>query len=156
MKITEPKTKLDFESYYDLRWRILRKPWNQPKGSEKDDLEDKSIHLVACAGSIVIGVARAHFNSANEAQIRYMAIEQQYRGKGIGGKLLAELEKRVRQKDATHITLNARKTAVGFYENHDYEIVAKSHTLYDSIEHFKMKKNLQPCPIAPQKSSHSS
>ena len=149
MKISEPKTKVDFKSYYDLRWQVLRKPWGQPKGSEKDDLEDKSIHLMACAGPNVIGVARAHFNSANEAQIRYMAIEQHYRGKGIGSKLLAELEKRVRQKGASLITLNARKTAVGFYENYDYEIVAKSHTLYGTIEHFKMKKDLQPDGMAP-------
>ena len=149
MKITEPKTKLDFDSYYDLRWRVLRKPWKQPKGSEKDDLEDKSIHLMARAGPNVIGVARAHFNSANEGQIRYMAIDQQYRGKGIGSKLLAELEKRVRQKGTCLITLNARETAVGFYENHDYEIVAKSHTLYNSIEHFKMTKNLPPNGMAP-------
>lgn len=149
MKITEPKSKLDFESYYELRWQVLRKPWDQPKGSEKDDLEDKSIHLMACAGPMVIGVARAHFNSANEAQIRYMAVDKQYRGRGVGTNLLKELEKRIRQKGATLITLNARETAVGFYEDQDYQIVAKSHTLYDSIEHFKMAKNINPFGIAP-------
>ncbi len=147
MKITEPKSELDFESYYDLRWRVLRKPWNQPRGSEKDDLEDKSIHLMACSGPTVIGVARAHFNSANEAQIRYMAVEDQYRGRGVGTKLLAELEKRIRKKGANVITLNARETAVGFYEDHDYQFVAKAHTLYDSIEHFKMAKNINPFGI---------
>ena len=37
MKVLEPKTKEDFKKYYDLRWRILRKPWNQPRGSEKEN-----------------------------------------------------------------------------------------------------------------------
>ena len=142
MKITEPKTKEDFAKYYDLRWRILRKPWGQPEGSEKDDLEDESIHLMACQSGVVCGVARAHFNSPGEAQIRYMAVDEPYRGKGIGSKLLAELEKRIKQKGGRQITLNARDIAVGFYEEHGYEIVAKGHTLYDSIEHFKMSKRL--------------
>ncbi len=142
MKITEPKTKEDFDKYYDLRWRILRKPWDQPKGSEKDDLEDESIHLMACQGGVVCGVARAHFNSPGEAQIRYMAVDEPYRAKGIGSKLLAELEKRIKQKDGRQITLNAREIAVGFYEEHGYEIVAKAHTLYGTIEHFRMSKQL--------------
>jgi ribosomal protein S18 acetylase RimI-like enzyme len=142
MKIVKPKTKEDFDKYYDLRWRVLRKPWGQPEGSEKDDLEDESIHLMACQGGGVCGVARAHFNSPGEAQIRYMAVDEPYRAKGIGSKLLVELEKRIKQKGARQITLNAREIAVGFYEEHGYEIVAKSHTLYGSIEHFKMQKRL--------------
>ena len=142
MKITEPKTKEDFDKYHDLRWRILRKPWDQPKGSEKDDLEDESIHLMACSGGGVCGVARAHFNSPGEAQIRYMAVDEPYRGKGIGSKLLGELEKRIKQKGGRQVTLNAREIAVGFYEDHGYEIVAKAHTLYGCIEHFKMRKRL--------------
>jgi len=142
MKIIEPQTREDFDKYYDLRWRILRKPWNQPRGSEKDDLEDESIHLMACSGGVVCGVARAHFNSSHEAQIRYMAVDEACRGKGIGAKLLAGLEERVKQKGARRITLNARETAVGFYEGHGYEIVAKAHTLYGCIEHFRMVKRL--------------
>lgn len=142
MRIVEPKTKEDFDKYYDLRWRILRKPWDQPKGSEKDDLEDESIHLMAYSGGGVCGVARAHFNSPGEAQIRYMAVDEPYRGKGIGARLLGELEKRIKQKGARQVTLNARKNAVGFYENHGYEIVVKAHTLYGCIEHFKMRKRL--------------
>ncbi len=142
MRITEPKTKEDFDKYYDLRWRILRKPWGQPEGSEKDDLEDESIHLMACSGDGVCGVARAHFNSPGEAQIRYMAVDEPYRGKGIGSKLLAELETRIKQKGGRQVTLNAREIAVGFYEEHGYEMITKAHTLYGTIEHFKMRKRL--------------
>lgn len=48
MEIYEPKSEEDFEKYYDLRWRILRRPWDQPRGSEKDGLEDKSLHVMVC------------------------------------------------------------------------------------------------------------
>ncbi|MCD6395723.1 MAG: GNAT family N-acetyltransferase [Planctomycetes bacterium] len=143
MKIIEPKTKEDFAKYYDLRWRILRKPWGQPAGREMDDLEDESIHLMACqVGGGVCGVVRAHFNSPGEAQIRYMAVDDRYQGKGIGSKLLAEIEKRIKAKGGRRVVLNARELAIGFYEERGYDIVGKSHTLYGSIEHFKMQKRL--------------
>jgi ribosomal protein S18 acetylase RimI-like enzyme len=142
MKIIEPKTPQDFAKYYDLRWRVLRKPWNQPPGSEKDDLEEQSIHLMATSQNRVLGVIRAHFPSPGIAQIRYMAVDTPYQGKGIGTKLLTEMEKRLKQKGARQIVLNAREIAVEFYENHGYDIAGKAHILYDSIEHFKMVKRL--------------
>ena len=48
INIESPKTKNDFIKYYYLRWKLLRKPHNQPKGSELDELErltrpDKSV-----------------------------------------------------------------------------------------------------------------
>ncbi len=142
MKISEPKTKEDFDKYYDLRWRILRKPWNQPRGSEKDELEDKSIHIMVTEGSQILGIGRGHFNTIEEAQIRYMAVEDDQQGKGIGGKVLSELEHKLKSKGAKYIILNARESAVKFYEKHGYHVVEKSHTLFGTINHFKMRKSL--------------
>lgn len=85
MKVYEPKSAKDFERYFDLRWRILRKPWGQSRGTEKDKLEERSIHLMVCQSDrIPMGVGRAHFSSPDEAQIRFMAVEEQFRGKGVG------------------------------------------------------------------------
>ena len=44
MNIIEPKSSEEFRKYYNLRYEILRKPWGQPKGSERDDGEDMSSH----------------------------------------------------------------------------------------------------------------
>ena len=142
MKIVEPKTDKEFTKYYDLRWRVLRAPWGQPPGSEKDDLEDESIHLMACQMGVVLGVIRAHFRKPHVAQIRYMAVDERYQGKGIGSKLLTKIEKRIKAKGGRQIVLNARELAVEFYEERGYEIVGKAHMLYGSIEHFKMVKRL--------------
>ena len=98
MKIVSPKTKKEFEKYYDLRWRILRKPWNQSIGSEKDEIENTTIHLMVIEGSKIIGVGRGQFNTRKEAQIRYMAVEENQQGKGIGSKLLNSLENRLKKK----------------------------------------------------------
>jgi ribosomal protein S18 acetylase RimI-like enzyme len=144
MLICQPTSSKDFELYYDLRWRILRKPWNQPKGSEKDELEDKSIHLMVCnEDRIPIGIGRAHFNSDEEAQIRYMAVEEEWQGKGIGKMILSYLEGKIKGKGAKSIVLNARDIAIKFYEKNGYEIVKEAHTLFDVIPHYKMRKILK-------------
>jgi ribosomal protein S18 acetylase RimI-like enzyme len=143
MKVRKPKTKKEYQKYYDLRWRILRKRWNQPRGSEKDELEGQSIHLMACEKGKPLGVGRVHFNSSKEAQIRYMAVEEGLQGKGIGTILLKEPEKSAKRKGANHIILNARQSAVGFYKKQGYRTVGKASTLFGVIPHYKMRKKLQ-------------
>ena len=57
--IKQPKTEKEFEAYYDLRWRVLREPWQQLKGSEKDELENESFHIMACdENNNIVGVGR--------------------------------------------------------------------------------------------------
>ena len=141
IKICFPQGK-QFEDYYELRWRVLRKPWNQPRGSEKDELEDKSIHIMACDGDKIVGVARLHFNSKEEAQIRYMAVDENYRRRGIGSMMLQRSEEIAKERGASHIVLNARENAVGFYEKNGYKIVEKSYVLFGEIQHYKMMKKL--------------
>ena len=143
MIITSPISQQDFEKYYSLRWKLLRKPWKQPKGSERDELEETAFHVMICElDRNPIGIGRLHFNNDNEAQIRYMAVEKKYRRKGIGKLILSELEKEAKNKQIKLITLNARESAVLFYQASGYTIRQPSHTLFNSIKHFKMIKNV--------------
>jgi predicted GNAT family N-acyltransferase len=83
LRIIEPASPCDFQQYYELRWKILRAPWNQPRGSERDSRDADSSHLMMIDNrDVAVAVARLHFNSIREAQIRYMAVavEQQRRG----------------------------------------------------------------------------
>ncbi len=141
IKICFPRGK-QFEKYYELRWKILRKPWNQPRGSERDDIEDEAIHIMACDDDKIVGVARLHFNSMEEAQIRYMAVDEKYRGQGIGSMMLRRLEEIAKKKGAKYIILNARENAVNFYKKNGYSTVEKSYVLFNTIQHYKMMKNL--------------
>ena len=141
--IKEPKTKKDYESYFDLIWQILRRPWGLPRGSERDGLEEESIHLIAfIENNIIVGVDRAHFNSPDEAQIRFMAVSQYYQNNGIGGTLLADLERRVKIGGAKYIVLNSRETAIDFYKKHGYSSEGKAIIIINSIRHIKVRKDL--------------
>ncbi len=142
IKICQPETREDFEKYYDLRWRILRKPWNQPKGTRKDEHEDSAIRIMARIDDKVVGVGRAHFNSEEETQIRYMAVETEYQGKGVGSSVLEELERRASEKGARYAVVNARENAIGFYQDNGYKIVGEAPTLFGCIHQRKMRKEL--------------
>ncbi len=143
MELTEPHSEEEFAQYYELRWKILRHPWGQPRGSEKDEREKESIHQMAVEEGQVVGVGRGHLNTPDDAQIRYMAVKEDIRGKGIGGAILENLERKLVEFGAKTIVLNARENAVPFYKKHGYEVVGKSHTLFGEIAHKKMVKKLQ-------------
>jgi ribosomal protein S18 acetylase RimI-like enzyme len=142
IEIRESRTKKEFEQYYKLRWQILRKPWNQPPGSEKDDLEKESIHLAAFQDEEIIGCGRGHFNTSIQAQIRWMAVAEEFQGKGIGSQILKELEKNLIQNGATEINLKAREKAVNLYQKQGYEIYKKGEVMFGEIKHFWMRKVL--------------
>ena len=83
-KIKSPESDKEFAQYFHLRWRLLRAPWGQPEGSEVDKLEPECFHLMATRDDEVIAVARLQFNTADEAQIRYMAVSPESQRHGIG------------------------------------------------------------------------
>jgi len=139
--IKQPETPEEFAQYFDLRWRVLRAPWQQPVGSEKDALEDTSHHIMACdSDGNTIGVARLQFNSSSEAQIRYMAVDPGHTKKGIGSKLVSELEVIALKNNRSNVVLDAREPAVGFYEILGYTVTEKTYLLFDCIQHYRMQK----------------
>lgn len=145
MEVIYPFSEEDFKRYYFLRWKILRKPWNQPLGSERNELDDTSYHVMVCEKDrIPLGIGRLHFNNDNEAQIRYMAVEDEYQGQGIGTRIMNALEKLAQDKNAQSIILYARERAVPFYQKIGYDIEEKSYLLFGNIQHYKMKKYLNP------------
>jgi ribosomal protein S18 acetylase RimI-like enzyme len=143
MKIIEPSTAGELQRYYELRWKILREPWNQPRGSEQDELEHSSRHvMVVDSNRAVIAVGRLHFNAIHEAQIRYMAVAVEQQRKGIGTRLMAALEQRAVELGAACVVIDARESALRFYRKQGYEPQGPGHTLFNSIAHVKMRKGL--------------
>ncbi|HEV2388259.1 MAG TPA: GNAT family N-acetyltransferase [Candidatus Acidoferrales bacterium] len=143
LRVREPSTAEEMQAYYDLRWRILREPWSQGRGQERDEHETEAIHLAAWLGGRMVGVGRVHFIAPGQARIRYMAVETALQGRGIGGRILAGLEQRARAGGAKRVVLNARDRAVEFYRRHGYRIVQKSEVLFDAIPHWEMQKSLR-------------
>ena len=144
MKIIEPNTSDEFKIYYDLRYEVLRKPWFQPKGSERDDDDETSLHrmIIDEPNGKAVAVGRLQFNTIEEAQIRYMAVSDDYQGKGYGRKMVKALDNIAQEKGSRKIILQSRGNAVKFYERNGYKIIEKSYLLFDEIQHWLMEKEL--------------
>jgi N-acetylglutamate synthase-like GNAT family acetyltransferase len=141
----EPSTPAEWESYFHLRWRILREPWNQARGSERDSLETTAFHLAILDGSgSALAVGRLQSNTPQEAKVRYMAVDPAYQQSGLGRKILEGLEDRARSQGAKRIFLNARDNAVGFYTRCGYEAIGPGETLFGEVRHTRMSKSLGP------------
>ncbi len=141
LKILEPKTESEFEKYFNLRFEILRKPWNQPKSSTKDEWEEQSIHvLMLDENGEAIACGRLQINSKDEGQIRSMAVRDDMQGKGFGKKIIEYIESKAQELKLKYITLDARINAVKFYENCGYKVIGESYLLFGLIQHYKMEK----------------
>jgi len=141
--VRAPKTANEFAQYYQLRWQILRKPWQQTLGSEQDEQDSYAIHrMILDETEQVLAVGRLEKTSAKQGRIRYMAVDESAQGQGLGQKIIHELEIQATQLGMTEISLNARENALDFYQKQGYENQGYSHTLFEQVKHYRMTKKL--------------
>jgi ribosomal protein S18 acetylase RimI-like enzyme len=146
--VQPPRTPADWDAYYQLRYAVLRQPWQQPPGSERvpADEEPGTVHALILADAegapVALGIGMLQPTSAQQGQIRFMAVAPEAAGKGLGQQLMAYLEAQARAMGLNEIVLHSRETAVGFYQRLGYTVVEPSYTLFGNIPHFLMRKQL--------------
>ena len=142
-KIISPKTQKEFEEYFYFRWFNLRKDFNQKLGSEKDELENETVHrMIIDKNNIIIGVGRIQILNQNQSQVRYFAIKETFRKIGLGKYLMRDLEKIAIHNNSNYIILNARQSVIDFYKKLGYKIVKKTNLLFGKIQHYQMAKKI--------------
>lgn len=140
-QVLEPTTAEQLERYYLLRWRVLREPFQRPRGSEQDEYDQVGIHrMVVNSAGEAIAVGRLHFNSPEEAQIRFMAAAPEYRGQGHGVAILDELEQLARREGAKHVVINSRDNTLGFYLKCGYELKEQADTVKNPSAEHQLRK----------------
>jgi predicted GNAT family N-acyltransferase len=126
-----------------LREQVLRRPLGLPLSEQDLAGEEHQLHfglfepdgeLVAC----VVAVKQ----SPTEARIRQMAVSPPEQGRGLGQRLMAELERSLRARGFQTFVLNSRKSAVGFYERLGYKAVGDEF-VHLTIPHVRMTKALR-------------
>jgi GNAT superfamily N-acetyltransferase len=152
MELRAPRTPAEWAAYFGLRYSVLRAPWGQPEGSERDDLDDPHTaplghatvaHRAAFgAGSRVLAVGRVQQVDDATGQVRYMASAPEARGQGAGLAVLRSLEEAVQQWGLNRVILQARENAVGFYERAGYRVVEPTFLLFGEIQHYLMQREL--------------
>jgi N-acetylglutamate synthase-like GNAT family acetyltransferase len=127
----------------DLRYDILRKPWNKPKETATDELESQSVNAYIEEEGKVIACGRLQDNGGGIGQVRYMAVAEGQQGKGLGKLILNKLEEEALAMGIDTIELQARENALEFYKAQGYVIKEISFKLWDIIQHYLMAKKLR-------------
>lgn len=142
-QVTSPHSTQDWLDYYQLRYQVLREPWGQPPGSEQDELEADSAHrMVRAPDGQLLAVGRLHQLADGWCQVRYMAVAESARGKGLGALVLRALEQQGLAWGCDQLTLNARENAFSFYQKLGYSPGTVLAPLY-GIPHQQMTKRLR-------------
>jgi ribosomal protein S18 acetylase RimI-like enzyme len=140
IEIRTPNSDMEWQNYYDLRYRILRKPWAQLLGSERNEGDATGIHLAIFENRIIKAIARLDISGEHTGQVRFVAVETNEQGKGFGKLIMDEAEKISKERGDRKMILHARETALNFYHKLGYKLVEKSHLLFGEIQHFLMEK----------------
>lgn len=142
--VKEAQNKNDVERILQLRYDVLRAPWNQPIDTATDSIEEKCVNAyIEDENGKVIACGRLQKNENKIGQIRFMAVSDKYQGKGLGKLIVNHLEKRGAELQLTSIELQARENAVNFYKSCGYSIMETSFLLWGIIQHYLMVKTIK-------------
>ena len=142
-KIDTPVSEQDFAQYFELRWKMLRKPWNYPFGSEKDEYEQVSQHrMIRNQQGDVVAVGRVHMNSSEEAQVRHIAVDKEFQGKGLATLILSSLEAVAREEGAIRMVTNSRQISIPFFESAGFVIEKEASNELGKLKRQQMVKKL--------------
>ena len=131
-----------FEEYDLFRWKVLRKPIGKTIETLKDKFDKDSFHIIGLYNKVIVASGRVHFNNDDEAQIRYMAVDNAFRAQGIGKEVLKILEEYIKKNNAKKIILNARNDVIEFYKKSNYLAVEEYLGSDTGIPHTKMEKKI--------------
>ena len=142
IKILESKEELDLG--FALRIKVFVKEQNVPIELEVDDKDhsDNTVHIGYFHDDRLIGVARLIDMDKDIIHIGRVVIDKDYRGKGIGRKLIVGCETTAKNilKREVIIELSAQIQAEKFYESLGYNRVNDKIYLDAGIEHVDMRK----------------
>jgi GNAT superfamily N-acetyltransferase len=127
----------------DLRHRVLRAGLPRSEAIFPGDDLPSSFHFAAIAGpSSVIGCATFHHNSWENApayQLRGMATDPDWAGKGIGKAVLSYAIETITSGSPVHrFWCNARLIAIPFYQRMGWKIVSDLFEIPTAGPHYRM------------------
>jgi len=132
----------EYDEAVRLRYDILRRPLGLFFNPEDFALEYEQMHI-GCYDhrNVLAGYLNLTPLNDSEVKMRQVAVAEHAQKSGIGRQMVDYAEKLATRKGFEYMVLNARETAVPFYDKLAYERVGERFEEV-GIPHFKMKKRL--------------
>ena len=120
-----------------IRFAVFVEEQGVPREIELDEMDRDSVHALALEDEEPVGTARL----LPDGHIGRMAVLKAWRGRGIGGRLLARLIDEARRRGHRQVVLSAQVHAVEFYRAHGFREEGEEY-MEAGIPHRDMKRSL--------------
>ncbi len=115
------ETEEEMEAAMGVRFRVFVAEQQVPAEEELDEFDATATHAIAIWQGQVVATGRVVYgNEDTAARIGRMAVDAQWRRKGIGGRLLKFLEDEATTQGVDTYVLNAQEYVKDFYAAHGY------------------------------------
>lgn len=112
--------------------------------AELDDRDAEAIHLVAMERGKVIATCRLITDGGvgGSCKLERMAIDKDFRGIGLGRRLIEVSETEARREGAAEMLLHSQLQVRGFYERSGFQVTSEDVFVEDGLEHVRMRRAL--------------
>lgn len=115
---------IDSRIYSDavnIRYEVFIEEQKFPEGSDIDELEDLTEHLVLYDEEKPLATARIFELEKNVYRIERVAVRTSERKRGLGSTLIHVIEEKMEEKGAEEIVLKSEGIAIEFYKKFGYQ-----------------------------------
>lgn len=110
----------EFKQVINLRYNILFQPYNKIEKYEYDELDDKSLHLVALDKNKVVGYSRLTYVNGI-GTISNVLVVPECSSMGIGINMMKKQISKARDFNVSKLSLNARIDTIDFYKKAGFQ-----------------------------------
>ena len=132
----------EYQQMVELRNEILRKPLGLVFDPEELARENEDILIAAFEEDKMLGCCLLTKVDNQCVRLRQMAVQNNLQGKGIGSAMMNYAENVARDAGYNKVIMDARKTAIGFYEKLGYKVTGNEFEEI-TVHHLIMEKKLQ-------------
>ena len=140
------ETEAELEAAIGVRFRVFVTEQHVPIEEELDEIDATATHVIAIVNNQgrdqVVATGRVFYRDEDTAaRIGRMAVDLEWRRKGIGGRLLEFLEAEATAQGVSTYILNAQEYVKDFYAAHGYTERGEPFLEAD-IPHILMRKEV--------------
>jgi predicted GNAT family N-acyltransferase len=133
----------EFQQACQLRYELFFAEHSLPWQIVQDERQADYFHAAILIAGSVVAYGQLVPQDNSVYQISQMVVKPNYQGQNLGSKILLYLIDRAREEKAIALTLNARITAVSFYQKFGFQTHGRRFlSATTGIPHITMNKKL--------------
>ena len=131
----------EYDQMIELRTSVLRKPLGLTYSREDLERDKNDLLIGAFEEDIILACCILTRKEADTFQLRQMAVDQKMQRNGVGAAIMHFAENLAKDSGGKQVMMQARKSAIGFYEKPGYAAVGDEFREV-GIPHVQMSKRL--------------